>query len=135
MLELRKNYTKVPRAEVIRFASGVLERPKSATLAVHRPSTFLMKILSDFKSLWMMGGFISWRNFMPLAVSKINFNRDGQSKGISLTFLWSKSNKEPYIILDKYSFAKLGEQKIILIEFRQSHQGNQKRVVFYLQIC
>lgn len=47
----KKVYTRVPRADVIRLASGQRDNPKSATLAVQAPSILVMKTFKDFKSL------------------------------------------------------------------------------------
>lgn len=68
--ELFYIFTIVPNAEVIMSASGLLERPKSATFAAHLLFFLTMNTLRDFKSLWITGGSMKWRTSMPLAIYK-----------------------------------------------------------------
>lgn len=89
--------TNVPNADVIIPASGLRDRPKSATFAAHILLRFVMKTFRDFKSRWITGGFMKCRNYIPLAISRAIDIRSLQFNGISLTFLCNKSNKLPYV--------------------------------------
>lgn len=62
--------TKVPKAEVIISASGLLESPKSATLAAQLLFFLVINTFNDFKSRCITGGFIKCRNSIPLAISR-----------------------------------------------------------------
>ena len=61
--------TNVPNADVIIPASGLRDRPKSATFPVQILLSFVMKTFRDFRSRWITGGFIKCKNYIPLAIS------------------------------------------------------------------
>ena len=67
MLYYNKN-TKVPRYIVIISDYGLLDSPKSATLAEKWLLFYTTKTFKLFKSLWMMGGFIECKASIPLAI-------------------------------------------------------------------
>ena len=68
--EYKESHTRVPRADVIMSASGLLDNPKSATFALHLFSRLTMKTLRDLRSRWMTGGFMKCNAAIPLAMSR-----------------------------------------------------------------
>ena len=88
-----KIITRVPRYIVIISLSGLLDRPKSATLAIYVPLFSITKTFKLFKSRWMMGGFISCKANIPFAIWIAILILCFHDRAKELAFLWSKSKR------------------------------------------
>ena len=91
----KHRFTRVPRYIVIISAYGFLESPKSATFALKVPFVYVTNTLRLFKSRWIIGGFISCKASIPLAISRARDNLCFQDNWIELAFLCRRSKRLP----------------------------------------